>query len=130
MEVAVGCDHVIGLADRGCERAEIANLLRRDARSRQLGPFAGERGQDGEAVHRVLGRDPDHSHATAWSDRDETLVGQLEQCLADGGAADAELRGELVEVETVPRPQPPGQDPVAQLVGGLGPDSRAYQFDI
>ena len=97
---------------------------------RQLGPLAGERGEDGEVVDRVLRRDADHRHAAARGDGDEALVGQLEQRLADRGAADAELRGELVEVEAVARPQATGQDPVAQLVGRLGPDGRADQFDI
>jgi hypothetical protein len=130
MEVTVGRDHVVGPTYRCREGTQVAELLRRDARSRQFGPLAGERGQDGEVVDRVLRRDPDHRHAAAWGDRNEALVGQLEQRLADRRAADPELRGELVEVETVPRPQAPGEDPVAQLVGGLGPDGCADQFDI
>ena len=68
------------------------------------------------------GGDADHGHAAAGGDGDQALVGQLEQGLADRGAADAELGGELVEVEAVARLQPAGEDPVAQLVGRLGPD--------
>jgi len=44
--------------------------------------------------------------------------------------ADAELGGELVEVEPVPRLQSAREDAVAQLVGRLGPDGGADQFDI
>jgi len=130
VEVAVRRDHVVGCVYGHGEGAKVAQLFRRDARRRQLGPLAGERGENGEVVDRVLWGDPDHRHAAAWRDRDEPLVGQLEQRLADRGAADAELRAELVEVEPVPRTQATGEDPVAQLVGRLGPDGRADQFDI
>jgi hypothetical protein len=36
----------------------------------------------------------------------------------------------LVEVEPVARPEPAGEDAVAQFVGRLGPDRGADQFDI
>ena len=95
-----------------------------------LGPLAGECGQDGEVVHGVLGRDADDSHTAAGRDGDEPFVGQLEQGLPDGGATDPEFGRQLVEVEPVSRPEPAGEDAVAQLVGRLGPDGGADQFDI
>jgi len=130
VEVAVRGDDVVGRAYGRSEGAQVAQLLRGDARRRQLGTFAGERGEDGEVVQGILRCDPHYGHAAAWGDRDESFVGQFEQCLADRGAAYAELGAELVEVEAVTRTQAPREDPVAQLVGRLGPDGRVDQFDI
>jgi hypothetical protein len=93
-------------------------------------PFSRQRGQDGEVVDCVLRCDAHDRHAAARGDGDEALVGELEERLTDRGAADAELRSELFEIEPVPRAQATGQDPVAQLVGRLGPHGCADQFDI
>ena len=97
---------------------------------RHLGRLADQRGQDGEVVDGVLGRDADHRHAAARRDLDQALVGQLEQGLSDRGPADAELGRQPVEVQAVARLQPAGEDAVAQLVGRLGPDGGRDQFDI
>ena len=97
---------------------------------RHLGRLAGQRGQDGEVVDGVLGRDADDGDAAARRDGDEALVGELEQGLADRGPADPELGRQLVEVQAVARLEAAGEDPVAELVGRLGPDGTADQFDI
>ncbi len=131
VEAPVGRDDVVGAScDGGGQRAQLVQLGRRDACRGQLGPLAGQRGQDGEVVDGVLGRDADDRHSTPRRDGDQPLVGQFEQRLADRRAADAELRGEPVEVQAVARAQPPGQDAVPQLVGRLGPHGGADQFDI
>ena len=60
----------------------------------------------------------------------EPLVGELEQGLSDGGTADPELGRQLIEVEPVAWPEPAREDAVPQLVGRLGPNGGADQFDI
>ena len=123
-------DDALGPLDGAGELPEPGQLRRRDPCRRHLGRLAGERGQDGKAVHRVFGGDPHHRHAAARRDVDQPLVGELEEGLAHGGPADPEFRGELVEIEAVAGLQAAGQDPVTQFAGRLGPDGGADQFDI
>ena len=130
VEAAVGRHDVVRAVDGGGQHPELGELVRHDAGGGHLGRLAGERGQDGEVVDRVLGRDPDDRHAAARGDGDEALVGQLEQGLADRGPADAELRRQVVEVQAVAGLEATGEDPVTELAGRLGPDGRADQFDI
>ena len=60
----------------------------------------------------------------------KNTVARTRHIILDKRPADAELGGELVEVESVPRLQSAREDAVAQLVGRLGPDGGADQFDI
>jgi PilZ domain len=70
-------------------------------------PHDGVPGQLAEGL--VLGGDADHGDATTRSDGHQTLVGQLnEHGLSDGRPADAELSGQLVEIEAVAGPEVPG----------------------
>ena len=55
VELAVGPDNVVGHVDGAGQQPELVQLVRRDARRRQLRRFTGQRRQDGEVVHRVLG---------------------------------------------------------------------------
>ncbi len=111
-------------------RSSSANSADAHALGGHFGSLAGQCGQDGEVVDRVVRRDADDGHPAAGRDGDEPLVGELEQGLPDRGAADPEFGRQLVEVEPVARPQPAGEDAVAQLVGRLGPNGGADQFDI
>lgn len=121
VEAPVGCDDVGRIVDGGGQGAQLVELGRGDARRGQLRALAGQRGQDREVVDGVLRRDADDRHPAPWRDGDQALVGQLQQGLAYRGPADAELRGETVEIQPVAGAQAPGQDPVSQLVGRLGP---------
>jgi hypothetical protein len=130
VEAAVGRHHVVGALDGVGEDCQLGQLSRRDAGGRHLGRLADQGGEDCEVVDGVLGGDADHRHAAARRDLDQALVGQLEQGLPDRGPADAELGRQLVQVQAVTRLEPPGEDPVAQLVGRLGSDGRRDKFDI
>jgi hypothetical protein len=130
VKAAVGGDHVVGVVDRRRELPELGQLGRADAARRHLGRLAGQGGEDGKAVNGVLGCDADHRDAAARRDGHEPLVGQLEQGLAYRRPADPEFGGQLLEVEPVTGPEATGEDPVPQLVGRLGPDGGADQFDI
>ena len=130
MEPAVGDDDIVGPLNGARQLEQVRQLDRRDAGGRHLGGLAGQRGQHREVVDRVLGRDADHGHAAARRDLDQALVGELEQGLPYGSPADPELGGQLIEVETVSGLEPAGQDPVAQLVGRLGPDGGRNEVDI
>jgi len=130
VEPPVGRDHIRAVADGRRQLVQFGQLLRGDPGSGPFGRLAGERRQDGEVVDGVLGGEPGDGDPAPGRDRDQALVGELEQGLPNGGPADAELGGELVEVEPVPRLQSAREDAVAQLVGRLGPDGGADQFDI
>ncbi len=130
VEVAVGGDDIVGALDGIGQLGQLGQLSRRDAGGGHLGRLTAQGGEDGEVIDRVLRGDADHRHAAARRDLDETLVGQLEQGFSDRGPADAELGRQLIEVQAVTRLQPAGEDPVAQLVGRLGPDGGRDKFDI
>ena len=130
MEAAVGRDHVLGALDGVSQVRQLGQAGRRHATRRHLGRFADQGGEDGEVVDGVLGGDADHRHAAARGDLDQALVGQLEEGLPDGRPADAELGRQLVEVQAVTWLESAGEDPVAQLVGRLGPDGGRHKFDI
>ena len=50
-----------------------------------LGPLPGQGGQDGEVVHRIVGRDADHGHPAAGGDGDEPPQESLEEGLPRWG---------------------------------------------
>ena len=81
---------------------QLGQLRRGDPGRGPLGGLPGQRGQDGEVVDGVLGGDPDDGDPAAGGDDHQALVGELEQGLADRGAAGAELLGDLVEIEPCP----------------------------
>ena len=86
VEAPVGLHDVVGFVDgAGHERPSSASSAGVHARGGHLGPLAGEGGQDGEVVDRVLRRDADDRHAAPGCDLDQPLVGQLQQGLADRG---------------------------------------------
>ena len=100
VEAPVGGHHVVAVDDGVGQRVAARPAARSVIRvGGPLGRLAGQRGQHGEVVDRVLGRDADHGDPAARGDRHQALVGQLEQRLAHRGAAGAELLGDLVEVE-------------------------------
>jgi hypothetical protein len=130
VEPSVGGDDVIGFHDAVGELSQFVQPGRRYAGRGHLRRLAGQRGEDGEIVDGVLRRDADDIDATARGDGYEPLIGQLEERLADRGAADPELSGQLFEVEAISRPQSAGEDPVSYLIGRLGPNGRADELDI
>ncbi len=130
VEVPVGRDHVVRAVDGVGQHTELGQLGGRDAGGGHLRRLAGQRGQDGEVVHGVLGADTDDRDAAPGRDGDEALVGELEQRLADRGPADPELGRQVVEVEAVAGLEAAREDPFTELAGRLGPDCAADQFDI
>ena len=111
-------DHVLVVAHGGGQPVQLLQLRLGDPGGGPFGGLAGQGGQDGEVVDGVLGGDPDDGDAAPGGDRHQSLVGQFEQGLAYRGPADAELPGDLVEVEAVAGPELPGEHPVPQLPGG------------
>jgi len=128
VKAAVGGDHVVGVVDRRGQHRSSSSSASRCGWSPSRPP-CGQGGEDAKAVNGVLGGDADHRDALRGV-MPRALIGQLEQGLAHRGPADPEFGGQPLEVEPVTGPEAPGEDPVPQLVGRLGPDGGADQFDI
>src|ERR1035437_1879191 len=130
VEAPVGGHHIAGMVHGQCQLVQGVSLGRAHSFGRPLCRLAAQRGQHGEVVDRVLGRDPEDGDAAARADGDESLVGELEERLAHRRAAGPELMGDLVEVEPRSGLQPAGEDPITQFAGGTGPYRTADRFEI
>ena len=113
MEPPVGRHDVVGGGDGVRQGVQVLPLLGGDPHRRPLGRLTGEDRQDGKVVDRILGTDPDDGDPAAGRHVHEAFVGELEQRLADGSAAGAELPRDLVEVESGTGWQAAGENPVA-----------------